>query len=38
MEKITFGQLPEMVALILEKLERIESLIGTGDNVERQLS
>lgn len=32
MERITFDQLPEMVALILEKLERIEALIGTGGN------
>lgn len=37
MERITFDQLPEMVALILEKLERIEMLIGSGDTTEHHL-
>jgi excisionase family DNA binding protein len=37
MERITFDQLPEMVALILEKLEHIESLLGTGGKAENHL-
>jgi excisionase family DNA binding protein len=37
MEKITFDQLPEMVALILEKLNRIEMLIGSGETGEQHL-
>lgn len=32
MERITFDQSPEMVSLILEKLERIERLIGSTDS------
>ena len=36
MERITFDQLPEMVALILEKLNRIETLLGTGDKTQEQ--
>lgn len=34
MERITFDQLPEMVGLILEKLERIETLLGPGDKIQ----
>jgi excisionase family DNA binding protein len=30
MEKISFEQLPEMMALLLEKVERLESLLLTG--------
>lgn len=30
MEKISFEQLPEMVALLLEKVERLENLLLTG--------
>lgn len=37
MERITFDQLPDMVALILEKLERIEALIGAGDDTEHHI-
>ncbi len=36
MERITFDQLPEMVALILEKLERIEDALSIrGNNDQR---
>jgi excisionase family DNA binding protein len=34
MERITFDQLPGMVALILEKLERLESLLVPGEKIE----
>lgn len=37
MERITFDQLPEMVALILEKLDRLEKMIGTGEQVEQHM-
>lgn len=37
MERITFDQLPEMVALILQRVERIEKLLETGNATERRL-
>lgn len=38
MEKITFDQLPEMVALILEKLNKIETLLGTVESIDTPLN
>jgi len=37
MERITFDQLPEMVALVLEKLNRIETLLDIGEQTEKYL-
>jgi hypothetical protein len=31
MQKLTFEQLPEAVALLLEKIERIEKLLSSND-------
>ena len=36
MERITFDQLPEMVALILEKLERIEDALSIRGNIDQR--
>lgn len=37
MERITFDQLPEMIGLIIEKLDRIEKLIGKGERIEEHI-
>lgn len=37
MEKLTFEQLPEVVALILEKVSRIEQLLSKGKDADDEL-
>jgi excisionase family DNA binding protein len=37
MEKITFEQLPEAVALILEKVSRIEKMLSKGKGIDDEL-